>query len=435
MNDLIAGQKIKIEDLLGISKKFSIEVITSSNIDVDISCFGLNANNHLPTEGDMVFYNNKISPAGDYVFSGTENVLGNKHSSTFDFDLSKTNPAKIEKISICATSDYELDKLQDFVLIIKDSNQTPIATFDVKQYMTKGNKALMLLDVYFKSGVWRFGANAQGFNGGLAALVIHFGQTVEGESAPVSAPTESKIDLKKRLVLEKVQKAEPKLLDLTKKSLIALEKNNLLDVKAQVCLVLDRSGSMNGRYKSGEVQRVVERIVPLALSFDDNGTMECWAFGEKPLRLDDVTIENVGDYVETVNGGWKNWKGYRGIGAEYNEEAPVIEEVLDFYRYNGIKNIPTYVVFISDGGVHSNRAIKNAIIKASEYPIFWQFVGIGGSSYGILEALDTMQGRVVDNCNFFSLDMLNSVSEEQLYQMLLNEFPDWLKIAKAKNIF
>src|SRR5690606_38713289 len=112
-----------------------------------------------------------------------------------------------------------------------------------------------------------------------------------------------------------------------------------------------------------------------------------------------------------------------------------IEEVLDFYRYNGIKNIPTYVVFISDGGVHSNRAIKSAIIKASEYPIFWQFVGIGGSSYGILEALDTMQGRVVDNCNFFSLDMLNSVSEEQLYQMLLNEFPDWLKIAKAKNIF
>ena len=70
----------------------------------------------------------------------------------------------------------------------------------------------------------------------------------------------------------------------------------------------------------------------------------------------------------------------------------------------------------------------------AKYPIFWQFVGIGGSSYGILECLDTMSGRTVDNCNFFSLDDIKKISDAELYDRLLNEFPDWLRAAKAKGI-
>ena len=66
--------------------------------------------------------------------------------------------------------------------------------------------------------------------------------------------------------------------------------------------------------------------------------------------------------------------------------------------------------------------------------MFWQFVGVGGSDYGILERLDDMKGRVVDNCNFFALDDLHDVSEQDLYDRLLEEFPTWLKEATAKGI-
>ena len=96
--------------------------------------------------------------------------------------------------------------------------------------------------------------------------------------------------------------------------------------------------------------------------------------------------------------------------------------------------IPTYVLFISDGGVGSRRQMQKLLTKAAELPIFWQFVGIGGRDYGALEKLDEMSGRIVDNCNFFSLDRIESVSDERLYELLLEEFPDWLKVAQQKNI-
>ena len=72
--------------------------------------------------------------------------------------------------------------------------------------------------------------------------------------------------------------------------------------------------------------------------------------------------------------------------------------------------------------------------EAAKLPIFWQFVGLGGRNYGILENLDDMTGRVVDNCNFFALDDLSDMSEEALYENLLEEFPEWLKKAKSKGI-
>ena len=45
-----------------------------------------------------------------------------------------------------------------------------------------------------------------------------------------------------------------------------------------------------------------------------------------------------------------------------------------------------------------------------------------------------MEGRVVDNCNFFQIDHIDSMSEATLYDLLLQEFPIWLKEATHKNI-
>lgn len=72
--------------------------------------------------------------------------------------------------------------------------------------------------------------------------------------------------------------------------------------------------------------------------------------------------------------------------------------------------------------------------EASIYPIFWQFMGVGGSNYSILEKLDNMDGRVVDNANFFAIDDFDRVPDDELYERLLNEFPTWLKEARAKKI-
>ena len=61
-------------------------------------------------------------------------------------------------------------------------------------------------------------------------------------------------------------------------------------------------------------------------------------------------------------------------------------------------------------------------------------MGVGGSNYSILEKLDNMDGRVVDNANFFAIDDFDRVPDDELYGRLLNEFPTWLKEARAKKI-
>lgn len=50
-----------------------------------------------------------------------------------------------------------------------------------------------------------------------------------------------------------------------------------------------------------------------------------------------------------------------------------------------------------------------------------------------MKQLDTMKGRLVDNANFIHLDQIEKVTDEDLYDQLLNEFPMWLRAAKEKN--
>ena len=49
-------------------------------------------------------------------------------------------------------------------------------------------------------------------------------------------------------------------------------------IPAQVGLTIDVSGSMQDLYQSGIVQAAIERVLPVALYFDDDGTIDAWVF-------------------------------------------------------------------------------------------------------------------------------------------------------------
>jgi len=188
---------------------------------------------------------------------------------------------------------------------------------------------------------------------------------------------------------------------------------------------MDISGSMTMRYKGGVVQSIVNHILPLAVQFDDDGELDFWYYGSRPKRMDSVNMKN---YREAVPADWEGLMNRLGYG---NNEPAVMEQVIAEYKKS---RLPAYVIFVTDGGVGSASTIKKLLTDASRYPIFWQFVGVGGSNYGILEELDNMGGRYVDNANFFALDDFRSISDEELYSRLLNEFPGWLKEIKQKRM-
>ena len=62
-------------------------------------------------------------------------------------------------------------------------------------------------------------------------------------------------------------------LDTRKGIVLDVVKNipSLSNLTSRVALVLDFSGSMRNLYKNGTVQSVIERIMPIAMQFDDNG--------------------------------------------------------------------------------------------------------------------------------------------------------------------
>lgn len=425
---LIRGQKLKLSDVLNNSLSFSLATTLPSNLNLDIALFGLDSQGKLSDEAYMIFYNQPQSPCGSLKL--TQN---NSQIVSFDVNLATLVP-QIERLVLTLTIDGHQTMAQLPAMAINlQSQQQTVASFPIDGSMFQQEKALMALELYKKDNSWRMNAVGQGFNGGLAALIKHFGGEVAEEAPNQAAPTTpqlSKIDLKKKISLEKAEKTgNASIIDLTKKSLVQLEKKNLLDVQARVALVLDASGSMNHQYHNGDVQKVVDRLMPLAINFDNDGSFECWAFAQYTTQLDDVTLTNVNQFIQTTKRGWRNWQ----VGARINQELPAIEAVINYYQQFD-DGIPVYVLFISDGGVGSGRQMQKVLTQAATLPIFWQFVGIGGRNYGVLEKLDDMTGRIIDNCNFFALERITGISDERLYELLLEEFPSWLNEAKVKGV-
>ncbi|MBM7693694.1 hypothetical protein JOC77_003138 [Peribacillus deserti] len=208
---------------------------------------------------------------------------------------------------------------------------------------------------------------------------------------------------------------------------ITLEKKKLTGVTARVGLVLDISGSMRKLYKNGTVQKVVEKILAVASQFDDDGALDVWVYDNEYSRLKPVTEIDFFNYVEDVI--LSNSLIHK-FGR--NDEPPVMEDVIQKYTIETPSDEPAFIVFINDGGC--KKTIKKPVVESSNKPVFWQFVGIGDANFEVLENLDHMEGRYLDNANFFHIKDVENVSDEELYNQLLNEFPSWLKEAKSKGV-
>jgi stress response protein SCP2 len=415
--EILRGQRLAMAELgqKAVGDSFQIGMaISGLQGEIDSACFGLDAQQKLSDERYMTFYNQPDSPC-----TGVRLVKSNEDSVRFLCQLSAL-PASIDRLVFTAALNgpETMRQMQSGYLRFLVANQE-VARFSFSGADFQDEKALMVGEIYRKDNGWRFSATGQGFNGGLAALVKYFGGDVAADDD--SQQPVSKISLEK-----KIAAVAPKLVDLAKKATVSLEKHRLSATVARVGLVLDASGSMYAQYDKGKVQQVIERLLPLAVHFDDDGALDVWAFSSNTLALPPATLQNYSDYIASVEYGWRNW-GMMSI----NNEPAVIEQVIRHFHHS---TLPVLIIFVSDGGVSQNAAIKKLLVEAANLPIFWQFVGIGGRNYGILEKLDTLSGRIVDNCGFFSLDDINSVSEQELYERMLSEFPLWLEAAKLKSI-
>ncbi len=53
-----------------------------------------------------------------------------------------------------------------------------------------------------------------------------------------------------------------------------------------------------------------------------------------------------------------------------------------------------------------------------------------GGEFEFLEELDNLEGRFVDNANFFAVEDPAAIPDEALYELLMGEYPGWLTLAR-----
>lgn len=221
------------------------------------------------------------------------------------------------------------------------------------------------------------------------------------------------IDLHKRVV------------ELSKKAAFAANQHGISEQRVQVVLVLDISKSMHGLYHGGIMQRVIERILGLALNFDDDGSIDLLLFGSAAYRLPPVTLEQIDGYVARV------------ILSQYKIiEATCYAPALELLKssYSAPQTHPVLVIFLTDGGNSDRRQSEQLLREMSKAPMFIQFVGIGKEDFPFLQKLDELSGRVVDNAGFMTVNDINAIRDLELYNRLLSEFPTWLRAARSAGI-
>jgi hypothetical protein len=340
----------------------------------------------------------------------------------------------------------------------------------------RNETALVFAEVYRRGPDWKVRAVGQGYTNGLAGLATDYGVSIDDApppapmpppaptpppapepdptswpaptGAPVPGPAPSlapaaPISLEKRRLVDletKLTTQAPQLLSLVKTAGVSLEKKGLGEHTARVALVLDISGSMARLYRSGAVQRLAERVLALGLRFDDDGEVDVFLFGRKVHRpTPGLRLEGHQQYVAELT------KRYK---LEFDTRyGAAMSAVRGHYFHSGggrgtpvSDRLPVYVMFLTDGAPTDRKEATEQIRSASYEPIFWQFMGIGSSrEFSFLQKLDDLDGRYTDNADFFAvapsdLEGPGALSVDELFDRLMNEYPDWLRRAREQRL-
>ncbi|MYW02510.1 VWA domain-containing protein [Streptomyces sp. SID3343] len=211
----------------------------------------------------------------------------------------------------------------------------------------------------------------------------------------------------------------------------AVGKCGLAGRRVDVYLVLDRSGSMRSYYKDGTVQHLADQTLALSAQLGE-ATVRLVFFSTDIDGVADLDPTNHAGRIEELHG------SYGHMGRTNYHWA--IAKVVDHYRTSGSTD-PALVIFQTDGAPTSRPAAAKALCDAAELPIFWQFVGFGdpeAKGFDFLRKLDELTvpaQRVVDNAGFFHAGHDPRVlSDGELYDQLLLEFPEWLDEARTAGV-
>jgi hypothetical protein len=252
------------------------------------------------------------------------------------------------------------------------------------------------------------------------------------------------------LSLDKISAQAPGLLSLAKTAIEVVDLSGLNGQKAKVAVALDYSGSMQDVYRSGAMQRLVEKALALATQFDDDGSIDFFVFDSTAAHLGEISIDDFAGSVDRLT------RGRRMGSTNYSDAFLTIRNHFGFAPpappaspkkgFFGLRkaqpaqsgpaafkpaDIPVYALFLTDGSPDNKKAAIQALTEVSTAPIFWKFLSIGKQPMEFLEQLDTLKERFVDNANYEPIGDVDAIGDAALFKKMLQEFPDWIRQVRS----
>jgi len=222
-------------------------------------------------------------------------------------------------------------------------------------------------------------------------------------------------------LLSLAKEQAPAMVPVIEQAKLTLQKAGLDTLTFEVVLVLDVSASMTPLFKTGQVQRLVERSLAVAARLDDNGEVPVTLFGTHARGGGTVDLGNISSYVKKMHFDYDGDTRY----------APAIRQVISDAAE---ATWPTLVLFVTDGENSDHQEAEAAMTAASPQPVFFKFLALGSGPFRFLEKLDTMPGRTVDNANFAQIEHLSRTDDAELFRLISEEISDWIPAATKAGI-
>lgn len=447
------GFRDKLSKHIDTNSTFEVIIQTIGNAEYDYSCFGVDAQDKLSDDRYMVFYNQISSPKGEVSYQG------DSRSAKFIVKLNKL-PDSINKLAFTVSidGDSDMSKIQSHQLSIVQNGRT-VLSFKLRGSDFRKETSLISAEIYRK-GEWRFAAIGSGFNGGLGDLLRNYGgeEATEEQPTQTSAPVATRPQPNKQMESQPQRNAQPSrtttapphapraftpaagvsrpantaapinnaMLNGAVQNLRKiLPSLNLAQCRARIVLAIEASQQTAKYFSDGSMQNLITKVLPLAMQFGDNAQLEYWLYGSRPKKMFPIGERN---YTSAIPNDWGSLMWSLG---ENKSETTAMTEILSSCQPF---NMPSYILFITSGNAALNSQIEQMVAYSSQFPVFWQFLGMGNNRYGIFENITNLSGSTICNAKFAAISGFSQNSTPELYKFLLNDFAKWRKEATKVGI-
>jgi stress response protein SCP2 len=157
------------------------------DLDLDLGVVAVGADGLVTGDKDFVFFNHPRHPSGAVRHLGQQTHDGKRWDAVRV--TPSVAPSHVVSFHITLSGEHDgIGRIEGLTASVVDKERLPVATIDLAGLSAEGSA--ILLEIYRRAGTWKLRAVCQGWTGGLAAIVNHFGIAVDEdeESELVAGP-------------------------------------------------------------------------------------------------------------------------------------------------------------------------------------------------------------------------------------------------------